>query len=134
MIGSQTFSHDCRSFLAYMSSTRLDSVDLLVHHLDFRSRLDRAAVEQESAQSEEMSNRTWDVLFEDAFRTRLIRYLYGTGHPNHPDVVEVSGQAIFDRDRDDPLLRARLFLQMMSGSDLVPINKEWQFKVCLSPC
>ena len=104
-------------------------MDVLIQHIAFKSRFDLAAIEQQSAQSEEMSTSTWDALFEDAFRSRLIRYLRGRGHPNHPDVIEVVGQETFVREEQDPLLRARLFLQMMSGSDLVPIDKEWKLKV-----
>ncbi|TFK77715.1 hypothetical protein K466DRAFT_571306, partial [Polyporus arcularius HHB13444] len=83
---------------------------------------------QQSANSEDMPDVSWDIIFEDAFRERLKAYLKGRGHPDHPDVHELIPEEIFMRDRDDPLLRARLFLQMMSGCDLVPPEGDWNLK------
>ncbi|TFK82464.1 hypothetical protein K466DRAFT_603651 [Polyporus arcularius HHB13444] len=125
----ETFLFNCRDYLAVMCSVRLDDVSLLIRHIEFKSALDLRAAEQQSAHSEIMPNVTWDVIFEDAFKERLTAYLKGRGHPDHPDVREVVGQEVFLRDQGDPLLRARLFLQMMSGSDLVPPEGDWKLKI-----
>ncbi|TFK82278.1 hypothetical protein K466DRAFT_603805 [Polyporus arcularius HHB13444] len=125
----ESFAYSCREYLAVMCSVRLNDISLLIRHIEFKSALDRRAAEQQSAHSEDMPDSSWDVIFEDAFKERVKAYLKGRGHPDHPDVRVVVGEDVFVRDRDDPLLRARLFLQMMSGSDLVPPNGDWKLKI-----
>lgn len=59
------------------------------------------------------------------FRHRLLAYLERPGHPfnNHiqyePELLER-----FEREREDPLARMRLFLNTVTGIDNVPINPE----------
>lgn len=125
----QIFEGQSRNYLAVMCSVRLSSVAVLLSNISFRSALNVVALEAESSQSEVMSDQMWDALYEDSFQQKLSRYLKGTGHPDHPDVRQVVGEVVFERDRHDPLLRARLFLQMMSGSDLLPPGDDWQLKV-----
>ncbi|RPD52498.1 hypothetical protein L227DRAFT_568566, partial [Lentinus tigrinus ALCF2SS1-6] len=60
-----TFLSRSRDYLAVMCSTQLDSVDVLIAHLHLESSYDREKVNAESAQSEDMSDASWDVLFED---------------------------------------------------------------------
>ncbi|RDX47053.1 hypothetical protein OH76DRAFT_1419895 [Lentinus brumalis] len=111
-----TFFRRCRDFLAVMCHCRLEDVNLLLRKLDFRSTLDRKAIEQQSAQSETMTDGTWDAYFEDHFADRVRRYL-------------VVGDEAFERDSGDKLLRARLFLHTMTGTDLVPADESWSLKV-----
>ena len=72
---------------------------------------------------------TWDLIYEQAFDIRLRAYLSGVGHPNHPNVIAAIGSERFEREAEDPLLRARLFVKMMSGSDLVPLDPSWSIQV-----
>ncbi|KAI0712965.1 hypothetical protein C8T65DRAFT_695159 [Cerioporus squamosus] len=130
----ETFARNTRDYLATMCSVRLDDVSLLIRHLKIKSSLDRGAIEKQSANSEDMLNATWDVHFEDLFAERLKVYLWGRGHPDHPDVRDVVGEDVFLSDKEDALLRARLFLQMMSGSDLVPPEGDWQLKINVHAC
>ncbi|TFK81813.1 hypothetical protein K466DRAFT_604199 [Polyporus arcularius HHB13444] len=124
-----TFLGRSRDYLAVLCNARLESVQELLRKIKPRSTLDRAAIAREAAHSETMTTGSWDAYFEDVFEARLARYLTGLGHPNHPDVREVIGDDMFARDSGDPLLRARLFLHMMTGSDLVPDDKEWLLKI-----
>ena len=39
------------------------------------------------------------------------------------------GEERFVREAGDPLLRARLFLQMISGNDLIPVTEDWELEV-----
>ncbi|KAJ6524763.1 hypothetical protein B0H19DRAFT_1085152 [Mycena capillaripes] len=60
----------------------------------------------------------------------LVEYLTGLGHPDIPDrIVEALG---FDREQDDdPLLRARLFMTVMTGSAILPMAPLWSLKVTI---
>ena len=69
-----------------------------------------------------MDDPSWDLVYQSYFHERLEEYLNGVGHPDHPDVRAVVGEARFLADANDPLLRTRLFLQMMTGSDLLPMD------------
>ena len=130
---SQAFDQRCRDFLAVMCNQRLDSIDLLLARTQSRSTLDAAAIASQGArQDAPIDDPTWDIIYEQGFDARLRTYLQGVGHPNHPNVVAAIGQQRFDRDANDPLLRARLFLHMMTGSDIVPLDPDWAIKVWLS--
>ena len=113
-----------------MCNHRLQDPSLVVNALDFRSALDPKKIAADCEQSEDMSDEAFDFLFEQEFARRLTGYLQGAGHPNHPDVRSVVGEERFSLDSGDPLLRARLFLHMISGSDLVPNGDGWRLKVC----
>ncbi|KAI0706371.1 hypothetical protein C8Q76DRAFT_748384 [Earliella scabrosa] len=126
---AQTFASRCRDYLATMCNHRLDDPEVLVTHLEFRSALDAKKIASECERSVDMPLAAWDFFFEEEFVSRLLRYLRGRGHPDHPDVRAVVGEERFLRDRDDPLLRARLFLHMMSGSDLIPNGSSWKLKL-----
>jgi hypothetical protein len=60
------------------------------------------------------------LLLERSFKYRLIRWLFETGHP-----LQLRGgyipDLIFDQHQDDPLARAKLLLQAMTETDLVPL-------------
>ncbi|KAL7277990.1 hypothetical protein ACG7TL_007943 [Trametes sanguinea] len=122
------------AYLAFMYDRRLHDVKLLLEHLEFNSAV---KVSEQAmltiADDDEMSTTTWDLLYEDLFASRLSEYLQGFGHPNHPHIVELLDHTTITAAADDGLLRARAFLQLMSGSDLLPTNPDWKLKVCHSP-
>lgn len=118
-----------RDFLAAMCNQRLEDPTLVISALEFRSPHDPVAVNAACEASSVMLPEAWDIHWEHEFALQLTKYLQGEGHPNHPDVRLVVGEKRFVRERHDPLLRARLFLHMMSGSDLVPHGSEWKLKV-----
>lgn len=60
-----------------------------------------------------------DITYEQEFEDRVRFYLTQPGHPAAEDIQELVGEPRFTNEKDDPLLRARLFLVFMTGSDLV---------------
>ena len=116
-----------------MCSQRLDTPELLISRLVDRSFLDAATIEQDAGRNVEMDDAVWDLYYQGLFRSLLEGYLRGTGHPDHPHVHAVVPDEHFARDANDPLLRSRLFLHMMSGSDLVPVDSGWKLEVRLPP-
>ncbi|KAI9062194.1 hypothetical protein FKP32DRAFT_1604397 [Trametes sanguinea] len=120
------------AYLAFMYDRRLHDVALLLEHLVFNSavKVSEQAILTitDDDDGDEMSTTTWDLLYEDLFATRLSEYLQGFGHPNHPHIVELLDHATITAAADDGLLRARAFLQLMSGSDLLPTNPDWKLK------
>jgi hypothetical protein len=61
--------------------------------------------------------------------TQFLRhYLAEPGHPSDPHGVF---RALIEDDSDanDPLLRAKLFLSVLTGSALLPIQPTWKIKV-----
>ena len=132
---SQTFNSRCRDFLAVLCNQRLRSVDALLSRVFSRSDLDAEAIASQGARSESLDDDpTWDLVYEQGFDLRLREYLSGVGHPNHPNVIAVIGVDRFEREADDPLLRARLFLKAVTGSDLVPLDPKWSIQVRVIAC
>ena len=125
----QTFEGRVRDYLVSMCNQRIQNVEQVVGALEVRSNLDPTEVSAACEQSSTMPQCGWDLCWEGEFYNQLVAYLRGVGHPDHPDVRAVVGEERFDRERDDPLLRARLFMAMISGSDLVPEGNEWKVKV-----
>ncbi|KAI0744664.1 hypothetical protein C8Q76DRAFT_688012 [Earliella scabrosa] len=70
----------------------------------------------QAAHSAFMDDQSWDLVYQCYFHKRLEEYLNGIGHPDHPNVHAVIGEVRFLADANDPLLRTRLFLQMITGS------------------
>ncbi|KAJ7860646.1 hypothetical protein B0H13DRAFT_2355502 [Mycena leptocephala] len=65
-----------------------------------------------------------------ALITRFVtHYLKLPGHPVDPDQV-ISALITDDDDHTDPLLRAKLFLRVLTGSMLLPVQSTWKVK-CL---
>jgi hypothetical protein len=61
------------------------------------------------------------ILLQRSFHYRLLRWLYEKGHP-----LQLRGEYIpeltFDQQKDDPLARAKLLLQGMAETDLLPLS------------
>ncbi len=103
----------------------LHDVEELISRLEFRSNLgDTDAhptlVDVHPADGELIAT-TYeiDLFSEEVAAEALKRYLRGRGHPEHHIMREMLGEATFERDREDTLLRARLFLHSMTGDDLI---------------
>ncbi|KAI0683562.1 hypothetical protein C8Q76DRAFT_804192 [Earliella scabrosa] len=126
---AELFEGRSRDFIAAMCNHQLESTDTLIPHIHFESTLDRELIQAATANSDFIDNDTWDVLYENLFEERLLRYLRGTGHPDHPDVIAVVGVEEYSRSLGDPVLRSRLFLHTVSGSDLVPLDPNWKLRI-----
>ena len=105
--------------------------EVVIKALLDHSPLDVAAVNDAAGYADHMTTDSWDVYYQRLFRDYLEEYLRGSGHPDHPDVIAAVGEEEFRARVGDPLLRARLFLHMMSGSDLVPVKPDWKLEVGL---
>ena len=128
-IAFETFGEQCRDHLGAMCSQRLETPELLISRLVDRSFLDAAAIEHDAGNHIEIDDSVWDLYYQGLFRSLLHEYLRGSGHPDHPHVHAVVPRSQLERDANDPLLRSRLFLHMMSGSDLVPVDSDWKLEV-----
>ena len=129
LTSAQLFEARTRDFLAFMYDKRLKSVQTLHNHLVFRSELAKGNVLEVAATSEVVPVEAWPIIWEHEVEDRLRGYLNGVGHPDHPDVRAAVGEERFVREAGDPLLRARLFLQMISGNDLIPVTEDWELEV-----
>ena len=129
-----------------MCNQRLDNVGILLAHIDYDSTVDSDQVDLTTLPTEEASTTVglgeqqspaarlpdamWDVMFEHDFQLALRHYLVQRGHPD-TEVIRAMVGADFERDRNDEFLRSRLFLRMMSGSDLIPTERDWVIKVSM---
>ena len=112
-----------------MSAPHLANVNVLLDHIVESTSLDEAQVVARAARQADFSTEAWDLMYERAFFSRLRAYLRGVGHPDHPAVRAVIGQARFDHEQHDHLLRARLFLGMMTGKEVPPDRPDWSLRV-----
>ncbi|KAI0351091.1 hypothetical protein OH77DRAFT_1593049 [Trametes cingulata] len=129
-----TFNGQSRDFLAFVYDRRLHSVDVLLQHLYFHStaknhRQDDGIFSLDADGSGAIDVSDWDAINEDLFETRLRTYLQGCGHPNHPHIADLVDTLTCASAGNDPLFRARSFLLMMSGSDLLPLEPDWKLKL-----
>ncbi len=124
-----------------MCNQRLDSVDELLAHIVINSGVNHHDVDLTFLSSDDENDRggkgkkrelpdaVWDTMNETDFDLAFRHYLSEPGHPDVPVIQEMVGEEAFVRDAADPLLRARLFLAFLSGSDLKPIDPNWNIKV-----
>nr|GAT44033.1 predicted protein [Mycena chlorophos] len=69
----------------------------------------------------------------ELFRLHLEAYLRGVGHPAATAHLFAEDHTVFERGRNDPLIRARLLLNAALDSDLMPTDQNWnQFKFMAS--
>ncbi len=129
-----------------MCNQRLEKIETLLSHMEFASGVDRSKVDLTAVSSDEesteqgfngsghsvsMSIADWDSTFEAEFELALTHYIQQPGHPDDNGVRGLVGSR-YESEADDRLLRARLFLAFMTGSDLVPIEDTWNIKVSMS--
>lgn len=60
---------------------------------------------------------------------RIIRWLKGIGHPAGSEGICVE-QSLYDSERNDPLIRARLLLLALSDSNMLPPDPNERLQVC----
>ncbi len=141
----QTFLGRERDYLAAMCNQRLDKVDDLLALLKPESGVDHSQVDltfmssSDDGQSEAghpkpgtlgLADSVWDTTYEADFMLALEHYLRQRGHPDTRVIKEMVGDE-WQEQAGNALLRARLFLTMMSGSDLKPIEAHLKIKVSL---
>lgn len=66
---------------------------------------------------------------QSLFRDRVLRYVRGTGHPDHPELNGIVTPELAASERSDTTLRASLLLSTMSSSSLMPLGSHWKLKV-----
>ncbi|PIL31783.1 hypothetical protein GSI_06487 [Ganoderma sinense ZZ0214-1] len=122
------FFAQARNYLAAMYNRRLENVDVLLQHIEFRSSLnaETVATEMQYSDGDQVSEACWDIHYEHLVEEKFKRYLRGSGHPDHWFIRSMVSEDEFNAARNDSLLRARSFLQLMTGSDLVPSGNEWK--------
>jgi len=109
-----------RTLFAATSNRRLATVTQLLDRIQFTT-TDRTDLELYR-------------LLRQSFQLRLTRWLHGKSHP-----IELKGtlipQELYDRQHDDPLIRAKLLLRAITDADLLPIDQHFNVTVgrC-SPC
>jgi hypothetical protein len=70
-------------------------------------------------------------LFRSMFQFHLFRWLWGKGHPTPLQGGHVP-QDVFDKELNDPLVRARLLLNAVADTDLMPVDSGFELRVsCL---
>jgi hypothetical protein len=105
------------SLIAAMSNRRIVSPTQVVEKLEF--------------QMLEGDHNQVNNHFIELFQRHMRRYLNGTGHPDHPNVA--GGQLMTPQNYNEGIgntcLRAELFLQAATDSNLLPAESHWQIKV-----
>jgi hypothetical protein len=62
-----------------------------------------------------------EILLEQSFKYRLIRWLYQSGHPPELRSVLIP-EEVFMKEENDALARANLLLRGMTDSELLPLS------------
>jgi hypothetical protein len=73
------------------------------------------------------------LLLQQSFQFRLLRWLHGHGHPDALRGVHIP-ENVFDAEKDDPLVRAKLLLRAISETDLLPVGLHANITVCSMHC
>ncbi|KAI0059706.1 hypothetical protein BV25DRAFT_1901442 [Artomyces pyxidatus] len=82
--------------------------------------------------SDDVSGSETNAQFEELFQYSLIRYLKGSGHPDHV-LLRQTHPSLYDGQESGDLalalsLRARLLLIALTDSDLAPVGEDWNLK------
>lgn len=102
---------------------QVQSSSEIISHLQFPSRL---------FADDDDSPAALQAFDEIDFEAKLKRFLKGVGHPRSrhiEDLFNSLGHTPTSQDRHDPLIRSRLFLQMMTGLELRPVGEDWALEV-----
>ncbi|KAH9890446.1 hypothetical protein C8Q73DRAFT_667335 [Cubamyces lactineus] len=127
---AMTFRGQIRDYLAFMYDCRVMNADQLISHIQFKSGVKVVTVlDNDSDDSGPLDDASWDLINEDLFKTHLLAYLRGHGHPSHPYIQAILSPAMIAAAHGDSSLRARGFLQLMSGSELFPVDPQWSLKL-----
>ncbi|KAI0664123.1 hypothetical protein C8Q70DRAFT_930172 [Cubamyces menziesii] len=127
---AMTFHGRSRDYLAFMYDRRVTDADQLISHIQFKSGVKPVTIlDHDWDDSSPLDDASWDTINEDLFKTHLLAYLQGHGHPNHPYIQAILSPAMIAAAHGDSSLRARGFLQLMSGSELFPVDPQWSLKL-----
>ncbi|KAJ7433784.1 hypothetical protein FB451DRAFT_1572293 [Mycena latifolia] len=109
------FETPCRELIISSYDRCIKSVSDVVSHVTFT---------QSNPETD-----PWDENNEtvELIKKYLIHYLSERGHPHIPGGI-LAALGIRD-DADDPLIRARLFVSVMTGSPMLPAQPVWSLKV-----
>ena len=100
----------------------IESVEELIAHIEFPLHATNGQPQNDSV------NASIDAYYESIFEHALLRYLRGVGHPEGAFSADCLPEGEMEAQRDNGLLRARLFLKFATGSDLPPCES-WKIKV-----
>ncbi|KAJ7442385.1 hypothetical protein B0H11DRAFT_2348197 [Mycena galericulata] len=112
----QWFETPCREFLLLAYDRRIKEVADVLTHLEFSQTNPENDVWGDNDETVELIKRF------------MTHYLTERGHPTDPD--QVISALTGDDGTTDPLLRANLFLSVVTGSSHLPLRPTWQVK-CL---
>ncbi|KAJ7429527.1 hypothetical protein B0H11DRAFT_2300484 [Mycena galericulata] len=110
------FETPCREFLLLAYDRRIKEVADVLTHLEFSQTNPENDVWGDNDETVELIKRF------------MTHYLTERGHPTDPD--QVISALTGDDGTTDPLLRANLFLSVVTGSSHLPLRPTWQVK-CL---
>ena len=71
--------------------------------------------------------------FMAGFEMHLLRYLKGSGHPSHPDILSgalISAEEVASGVGDN-LLHARMFMRAITTSGMIPLDEHWEIEVLI---
>ncbi|KAI0684310.1 hypothetical protein C8T65DRAFT_748778 [Cerioporus squamosus] len=70
-----------------------------------------------------------DTICEADVQEAIKTYLRGRGHPDILDIRAILSPAIFERDREDALLRSRLLLHSMTGEEVISVDPDYKLQI-----
>ncbi|RDX47054.1 hypothetical protein OH76DRAFT_1419896 [Lentinus brumalis] len=109
-----------------MPPHQLDDIEELLQHVQFVSHLDNVPHSTLSEIEGEVARRAdYEGLLAEALKS----YLSGVGHPDSWGLREVLGETSFCEGEGDSLLRGRLFMRRVLGSDIVPTEPNWKIQI-----
>ncbi|KAK6984525.1 hypothetical protein R3P38DRAFT_3452457, partial [Favolaschia claudopus] len=111
------FATPCKQLILSAFDRQIKSADDLRSHLEYA---------QSNRENDPWGDNTETVAI---FKRFVTHYLSEPGHPEDPKHVF---EALLDdelrENRDDPLLRPKLFLSVLTGSTSLPIDPDWVIK------
>ena len=115
----QWFETPCRELITSSYDRRVKAVSDVISHITFAEAFTDPELEDpwlENAETVEL------------IKTFLLHYLCERGHPPVPGrILEAFGLL---ETATDPLIRACLFMAVMTGSSMLPAQPRWTLKVC----
>ncbi|RDX40892.1 hypothetical protein OH76DRAFT_1489916 [Lentinus brumalis] len=73
-----------------------------------------------------------DSMFEELAQEAIKMYLRGRGHPEHVVFRDIIGEATFEHERQDTLLRSQMFLRWMTGKDVIQHDSNARLQIFFS--
>lgn len=99
-----------KQLLSELYANKLDNVNQLISRLSYSVQGGNPAFRER-----------WATLLPQV-SAAMSRYLKGTGHPDHPMINGLVDHETRVRDSRVPCFRARRFLKVVSGNEILPPN------------